>query len=54
MSAIVLGLIFLKQIPTSWEILGAAIVVTGLLYYNYHTGLEQRAERAMGNFADRG
>ena len=54
LSAIVLGLIFLKQIPTSWEILGAAIVVTGLLYYNYHTGLEQRAERAIGNFADRG
>ena len=43
--AIVLGLIFLKQIPTSWELLGAAIVVIGLLYYNYNTSLEQKLEK---------
>lgn len=40
--AIVLSLIFLGQIPTSWEILGAVIVVIGLLYYNYYTGLAEK------------
>lgn len=40
--AIVLSLIFLHEIPTSWELLGAAVVVIGLLYYNYYTGIEQR------------
>lgn len=44
--AIILSFIFLRQIPTSWELLGAAIVVIGLLYYNYHTGIRQRAEKA--------
>ena len=33
--AIVLGMIFLREIPTSWEIVGCFIVVAGLLYYNY-------------------
>jgi drug/metabolite transporter (DMT)-like permease len=42
--AIILSLIFLHQIPTSWEVLGAVVVVIGLLYYNYHTGLEERNE----------
>lgn len=32
--AIALSLIFLRQIPEYWEVIGAAIVVTGLLYYN--------------------
>ena len=41
--AIILSFLFLGQIPTSWELLGAAIVVIGLLYYNYHTGLEEKA-----------
>lgn len=40
--AIILGLIFLGQIPTQWEIDGCAIVVTGLLYYNYQTALSER------------
>lgn len=40
--AIILGLIFLGQIPTQWEIVGCAIVVTGLLYYNYQTALSER------------
>ncbi len=40
--AIILSLIFLRQIPTSWEILGAVVVVIGLLYYNYYTGLEEK------------
>ena len=41
--AIIMSLLFLHQIPTSWEILGAVVVVIGLLYYNYHTGLEERS-----------
>ena len=41
--AIILSLIFLHQIPTSWEVLGAAVVVIGLLYSNYCTGLEEKA-----------
>ena len=43
--AIILSLIFLHQIPTSWELLGAAVVVIGLLYYNYNTGLEEKAQK---------
>lgn len=51
--AIILSLIFLRQIPTSWELLGAAIVVIGLLYYNYYTGIQERTEKAIGNLANR-
>lgn len=40
--AIILSFIFLGEIPTSWELLGAAIVVIGLLYYNHYTGLEEK------------
>lgn len=40
--AIILGLIFLGQVPTSWEILGAIIVIIGLLYYNYNISLEEK------------
>ena len=40
--AIVLGIIFLGQIPEGWEIVGCAVVVTGLLYYNYHTGIAEK------------
>ena len=40
--AILMGVIFLGQIPTSWEILGSVIVVIGLLYYNYYTGLAEK------------
>ncbi len=40
--AIILGMIFLGQFPASWEIIGCAIVVVGLLYYNYHTGLAEK------------
>lgn len=42
--AIILGIIFLKQMPESWELLGSAIVVIGLLYYNYTTSLEEKEE----------
>ncbi len=40
--AIILSFIFLGQIPTSWELLGAAIVIIGLLYYNYHSSLGEK------------
>lgn len=40
--AIILGIIFLGQFPTSYEIVGCAIVVTGLLFYNYHTALAEK------------
>ena len=33
--SIILGVIILKQIPTQYQILGAIIVVIGLLYYNF-------------------
>lgn len=46
--AIVLGFIFLGQVPTSWELLGASIVVIGLLYYNYHTAIIEKAGAAVG------
>ena len=29
----------------AWELLGAAIVVIGLLYYNYNTSLEEKLEK---------
>lgn len=38
--AILLGMIFLREIPTSWETIGCFIVVAGLLYYNYWYGRE--------------
>ena len=40
--AIILGIIFLGQFPTSYEIVGCAIVVVGLLFYNYHTALAEK------------
>ena len=40
--AIILGIIFLGQFPTSYEIIGCAIVVIGLLFYNYHTALAEK------------
>lgn len=40
--AIIMGVIFLHQVPTSWEIVGSAVVVVGLLYYNYHTALAEK------------
>ena len=43
--AIILGIIFLGQMPESWELLGSAVVVVGLLYYNYSTNLEQKEEK---------
>lgn len=43
--AIIMGLIFLGQVPTSWELLGCAVVVIGLLYYNYYTGLAEKEEK---------
>lgn len=42
--AILLGMIFLGQMPTGWEIAGCAIVVTGLLYYNYWYGRADKAD----------
>lgn len=47
--AIVLSFIFLGQIPTSWELLGAVIVVIGLLYYNYHTSIEEKMAEKVGS-----
>lgn len=43
--AIILGIIFLGQMPESWELIGSAIVVVGLLYYNYSTNLEEKEEK---------
>lgn len=40
--AILMGILFLGQIPTSWEIIGCAVFVIGLLYYNYYTGLAEK------------
>ena len=37
--AIIMGVIFLGQIPTSYELIGCVIVIIGLLYYNYYTGI---------------
>lgn len=40
--AIIMGVLFLGQIPTPWELVGAAVVVVGLLYYNYNTALAEK------------
>lgn len=40
--AILMGVIFLGQIPNFMQIAGCAVVVTGLLYYNYYTAVEER------------
>lgn len=40
--AILMGVIFLGQIPNFMQIAGGAVVVTGLLYYNYYTAVEER------------
>lgn len=42
-SAIIMGVLFLGQVPTSWQLIGSAVVVIGLLYYNYYTGLAEKA-----------
>ena len=36
---------FLHQIPTTYELIGSAVVVVGLLYYNYHTALAERENK---------
>lgn len=43
--AIILGIIFIRQFPTSMEIIGAVITVTGLLYYNYYTGIAEKEQQ---------
>ena len=43
--AIILGMIFLGQFPDSGEIIGCAIVVIGLLYYNYYTSLAEKENK---------
>lgn len=40
--AIILGVIFLGQIPRQWEIIGCIIVVIGLLYYNYFSSKQEK------------
>ncbi len=40
--AIVMGVLFLGQVPTSYELVGCAVVVAGLLYYNYYTGIAEK------------
>lgn len=40
--AIVMSVVFLGQHPTSWQLVGCAVVVVGLLYYNYYTGLAEK------------
>lgn len=40
--AIIMGVIFLGQVPSFMQIFGGVIVVTGLLYYNYYTALEEK------------
>lgn len=40
--AIIMSVVLLGQIPTSWELLGAAVTVIGLLYYNYNTALAEK------------
>ena len=43
--AILMGILFLGQIPAPWEIIGQRLVVViGLLYYNYYTGLAEKGE----------
>lgn len=43
--AILMSVFLLGQRPESWELVGSAIVVLGLLYYNYNTALEEKKER---------
>jgi len=40
--AIIMSVIFLGQVPTSWQLVGCAVVVVGLLYYNYYTGIAEK------------
>ena len=40
--AIILSIIFLGQFPTQWEIMGCAVVVAGLLYYNYFSSKQEK------------
>lgn len=40
--AIIMGVLFLGQIPTSWQVIGCVLTVLGLLYYNYYTGLAEK------------
>ena len=40
--AIIMSVVFLGQHPTSWQLAGSAVVVVGLLYYNYYTGLAEK------------
>ncbi len=40
--AIAMGVLFLGQIPTSYELIGCVVVIVGLLYYNYYTGLAEK------------
>lgn len=50
--AIIFGMIFLGQVPTQVEIIGCAVVVTGLLFYNYATAKAERetaADKLKGN-----
>jgi hypothetical protein len=37
-----LSIIFLGQFPTQWEIMGCAVVVAGLLYYNYFSSKQEK------------
>lgn len=39
-SATLLAYIFLGQVPKEWQLIGMAVVVIGLVYYNYHSSLE--------------
>lgn len=41
--SIILGVIFLGQIPDLTQLIGGAIVVIGLLYYNYYTAQEEKS-----------
>lgn len=40
--AIIMGVIFLGQVPSLMQIVGGVIVVVGLLYYNYYTALAEK------------
>lgn len=40
--AIIMGVIFLGQVPSMMQIIGGVIVVVGLLYYNYYTALAEK------------
>ncbi|MBQ6663003.1 MAG: DMT family transporter [Firmicutes bacterium] len=42
--AIILGMIVLQQIPTQYQIIGCAVVVIGLLYYNFHVSKQQKKD----------